>query len=198
MQLWRTLSNKLARGAAFWRVASLVLRAEIARVSRRVSRPRTGNSGFDERFFHDASEAMSTSDWSWLKLIFEQRPNFANEHDPFSGAPWFHLAVDLGTPEVVDHMLAKGASIDMVDDRGLSPLFHAILREDDYTLEVIGLLLRAGADVKAVNGYGETPMDVAASLGLEHITGHLLESVESTKTPLATVPLNTSYSALPK
>jgi hypothetical protein len=62
---------------------------------------------------------------------------------------------------VYEFMLANGASIDLTDDRGDSPL-HATVSAGRPQL--VALLLQRDADVTAVNQLGQTPLGIARRL----------------------------------
>ncbi len=56
-----------------------------------------------------------------------------------------HIAVMCGSAEIVEILLASGASVNCQDSRGDTPLHEAALRDD---MEMVRLLLSAGADRK--------------------------------------------------
>lgn len=175
MMLWRYLSNKWARGAALWRVTRLVLVAELSRANRYFRKPGRSLSKNAEAQFAQAAEAMASSDIRWLEAYTAEHSDFVGGYDPLEGSPWFHVAVSLGTPEVVRWMLAAGADIEQLDLRGFSPLFHAILREDEHAVDVVHTLLKSGANTGVCNIYGETPVQLAASVGQTAIVDMLNE-----------------------
>ena len=55
-----------------------------------------------------------------------------------------HLAVQLDHPDIVSALLAKGANVNAINDRGVSPLHMAIIKNQSE--EVIKILLDNGAD----------------------------------------------------
>ena len=72
-----------------------------------------------------------------------ERPHYAQKIHGFPYATAIQLAVLNGHSEVVDLLLMNGASIDQINSHGLQPLLYA------PNAEIVGLLLRKGADVNA-------------------------------------------------
>ncbi|MCK4341376.1 MAG: ankyrin repeat domain-containing protein [Phycisphaerae bacterium] len=70
-----------------------------------------------------------------------------------------HNAVARGDLQRVAALLAAGADVNAVDQRGFTPLHVAATSHNE---KLIQLLLDAGADVNACDASGETPLHVAA------------------------------------
>lgn len=70
-----------------------------------------------------------------------------------------HLAVSRGNAEVLQLALETEASINLMSEVGLTPLHMAAMQAKD--LDVIELLLKAGADKKVETPFEETAFDLA-------------------------------------
>ena len=75
-----------------------------------------------------------------------------------AGQTLLHLAVRLGTPEVVNELIDAGADIDAQDAAGIAPLHLAAQRGD---FDIINELIDAGANVNVRTNLGLTPSDFA-------------------------------------
>lgn len=86
------------------------------------------------------------------------------------------LASQLGRPDMVATLLAAGAAIDAVDERGFTALFYGCYNpdEDRGHPEVVELLLGAGADKEAKIGFGVRPLMYAAGNGEAGVVQALL------------------------
>jgi ankyrin repeat protein len=83
-----------------------------------------------------------------------------NAEDPFKGlrrTP-LHRAAYYGHKEIVVLLIAKGANLNVKDDRGRTPLHWAAYHGRK---EIAELLITAGVDVNAEDGGGDTPLDTA-------------------------------------
>ncbi|MBA4388265.1 MAG: hypothetical protein C0404_09815 [Verrucomicrobia bacterium] len=72
----------------------------------------------------------------------------------------FFIACELGLPQEVGRLLAKGVSVDITDADGDTPLHKAAAGGET---NVVNLLLEHGAGVNKTNSYGETPVFIAAT-----------------------------------
>ena len=63
----------------------------------------------------------------------------------------------------VEDALEEGARVDVVDERGRSPLHHACSYFTDRYLKIIALLLHCGADVECRDDNGDRPIDLATN-----------------------------------
>ena len=75
-----------------------------------------------------------------------------------------HLAVQdqlaflgLSREKLVKWFLEKGASVNVVDEEGFTPLHRAVIEE---AVDVARILLQAGADPNAKSGEGESPLSL--------------------------------------
>jgi hypothetical protein len=85
-----------------------------------------------------------------------------------------HWAVIRPNIELIDYWLMLdpiNVNVNMQSSNGNTPLHLSIISRDciplDRNLEVIGILLRAGADVTLRNQNGETPLSLLRSDGLD-------------------------------
>lgn len=72
---------------------------------------------------------------------------------------------------LITQLLGRGASIDKVDDTGMTALFSAVLRGHDSAVQ---LLLQNGANPNIESKIGWTPLLLAAVSGNAPVTGALL------------------------
>jgi ankyrin repeat protein len=61
-------------------------------------------------------------------------------------------------------LLGSGASVDLGDEHGNSPLFRAVFNSQGRG-EIITLLLKADADRDLKNFYGVSPLELAQTIG---------------------------------
>lgn len=89
-----------------------------------------------------------------------------------------HLATYFGHKEVAEHLLARGAEINAVNDNGDTPLHRAsfIGRED-----LVMLLIQYNADVSVINGEGRLPRDMAPANEAGDEIAKLLRAAETTE-----------------
>jgi ankyrin repeat protein len=81
------------------------------------------------------------------------------------GWPLLHLAGFYGHPDVVDLLVARGASVDArSENRMANTALHAALATSGHA-GVVDRLLAHGADPGAAGGGGYTPLHLAASRG---------------------------------
>jgi ankyrin repeat protein len=113
----------------------------------------------------DVNAATESDQWNFLHMALETldepiHPDMVehlinlgvdvNGKDTQSWTP-LHFAARAKCARSVKLLIEAGAEIDAVDDEGITPL-HQSLLEDPFNLEVIQLLLDAGADPDRDNG----------------------------------------------
>jgi hypothetical protein len=81
---------------------------------------------------------------------------------PFVSRHWITNAIDCGTKEVVAWMLSMGAPVLFHDEEGFTVLHSAIDRGKPDRLEIMAMLLEAGADINARGINDWTPAHHAA------------------------------------
>lgn len=99
-----------------------------------------------------------------------------NSRDSSNQCPLF-WAIDADQIDVVHLLLRNGAIVDATDDRGETPLFHAIRRGDPT---MISVLINAGADPGHANADGITPQQL---LDTWRSTCHSIESLLQSAPP---------------
>ncbi|EGZ26316.1 hypothetical protein PHYSODRAFT_484252 [Phytophthora sojae] len=72
-----------------------------------------------------------------------------------------HFACRYGHSSLVEHLVARGANVDLQDWQGNTPLHLAAGWGD---LQCVTLVLEGGADVRRKNLKGDTPLDLSVSL----------------------------------
>ena len=77
-----------------------------------------------------------------------------------------HYAADGSNIEMAKLLVERNANPNILDNYGNSPLWNAVLKRK-HCPEMIGLLLRAGADPAHKNSAGNSPADLAARFHLE-------------------------------
>lgn len=78
------------------------------------------------------------------------------------GKQAIHLATISGHPEIVGNLLSAGAMVDSREPgEGMTPLLIASLQGE---LELVQLLVNAGADIEATNATGRTPFFFSTSM----------------------------------
>lgn len=87
-------------------------------------------------------------------------------------------AAVLGRRDIVATLLAAGAALEAIDERGFTALFHGCYDADEDCghPEVVELLLAAGADKEAKIGFGVRPLMYAAGNGEAGVVEALLRA----------------------
>lgn len=111
--------------------------------------------------YDDIMKPIMAGDIAALEEVAEIVDDFPTGKDDFIARHWITNAIDCGTIEVVTWMLSKGAPV-VFEDAGFTALHSAIDREKPDRIEIMKMLLEAGADINArgINDY--TPAHHAA------------------------------------
>lgn len=113
--------------------------------------------------YDDIMKPLMAGDVSALEAISSNVDDFPCGKDHFVSRHWITNAIDCGTKEVVAWMLSKGAPVVFRDDEGYSVLHSAIESERPDRIEIMAMLLEAGADVNAHGINDWTPAHHAAA-----------------------------------
>jgi len=97
----------------------------------------------------------------------------ANQADPGTQRTALHWAAKNGKIEIVEALLAKGASIKATDRTGRTPL---ALAAEGGSVESLRRLLKEGSDINARDQLNGTPIQWAAALGSPEAVQFLLDS----------------------
>lgn len=117
-------------------------------------------------FFSKISEWLETSNISYfqavdrnnlshLKNLLEANDKNINIQEIDNGETLLMAAVNQNNKEIVDFLLAKGASVNIQNDKGETALFYAVKQD---CLDIANALLAAGAQTDIENKKGYTPV----------------------------------------
>jgi ankyrin repeat protein len=112
-----------------------------------------------ERIF----EVLKRGQVAELEAEAVRNPTFPEGVDDYIGRRWIINAIDAHSTPTVEWMLRKRVDLDFSDDEGYTPVHTAIDRKGANHLEVLKLLLEAGAPVnlKGINDWTPAHMAVA-------------------------------------
>ena len=71
-----------------------------------------------------------------------------------------HIAVETSSPEILQHLIQRGAKVDVKNIQGETPLLK-LLRSDRFSAQNVDCLLLNGADPKIADSRGETALHCA-------------------------------------
>ena len=97
--------------------------------------------------------ACERGDLDRLKYLMDKGGSLAVFDD--SGNSCLHIACVGKHFDVVKYLLDEGMDVNILDDGNFSPLHYACVMGPK--LNILEILLREGAEVKARNKYGHTP-----------------------------------------
>lgn len=109
-------------------------------------------------------DAILASNWSaaMVQLLLDSGASVQIADNEQCWTP-LHLASRDGKPELVELLLQRGARIDAVDVYGNTPLWRAITAHQN-AVEVVTLLIDAGASPHVANNAGVSPFEFAKQL----------------------------------
>ena len=110
----------------------------------------------------------------WLaQLLISKRPRDLDVSDAFGYTP-LHIAVHTDDNKVLQMLIERTTNINGQDNKGCTPLHHAMCEgEHEHSAR---LLLDHGANVDAQNNNGTTPLHLAVSRMSEEIVQLLIEN----------------------
>ena len=82
-----------------------------------------------------------------------------NMQDGTKNTP-LHIAVETSSPEILQHLIQRGANVDVKNIHGETPLLK-LLRSDRFSAQNVDCLLLNGADPKVADSRGETALHCA-------------------------------------
>jgi len=111
--------------------------------------------------------ASTNGDIARVQVLLDagESVNYQDEH----GFSPLHAAVSYGETEMIEFLLSRGADINLVDEDGDVPILAS------ECASVFELLIRAGADPKAVNAQGEGILQKAFEDENEEFVKYLCE-----------------------
>ena len=90
-----------------------------------------------------------------------------------NGCTPLHRAAACGNYEAVCALIGRGATIDIQDNKGETPLYNAVMMYDNW--RIVAELLNRGASVHTQNVQGQIPLHIAANRGGYRAVRLLLE-----------------------
>lgn len=126
--------------------------------------------------YDDIMKPLMAGDVEALEEIASIVDSFPSGKDDFISRHWITNAIDCGTKEVVAWMLSKKVPVVFRDGEGFTVLHSAIDREKPDRIEIIRMLLEAGADINAHGINDWTPAHHAAARNNVEALKTLVES----------------------
>ncbi|MGH1413032.1 MAG: ankyrin repeat domain-containing protein [Pelagimonas sp.] len=115
------------------------------------------------RDFDDVLDAMLRADIKDLEFFSAVIDDFPHGKDNHVGSFWMtHAIIECAPIATITWMIRKGITLRYRDDDGDCPLHSCLERDKDDVLEVMAILINAGADVNAHGCQDWTPLHLAA------------------------------------
>ena len=97
------------------------------------------------------------------------------------GRSFLHNVCEIGSSSLhkvqcLRFLLARGANVDLQDNKGRTPLHYAVSNNDEAALEIVESLISAGADPQATDKDGWTVLHSAASGSSQQILQLIVEA----------------------
>jgi len=99
-------------------------------------------------------------------LFLQEDPLGVNDTNIFGDSP-LHMVCRWGDAEAVATLLTAGSNVDAIGEKGQTPLFCT------GSMQVVELLLAAGADAAIVDQFGHTAETFLRSVGQETAANHI-------------------------
>lgn len=117
----------------------------------------------------DILDAVKNNDLEKAKVLIERDASLVHIKDEAENTPLHHAAM-IGSVEMTEYLLSKGADINAQNTQLNTPLHEAIQNRKENTSV---FLIKKGADVHKTNIQSQTPLHKAASLNQKR-TGEIL------------------------
>jgi ankyrin repeat protein len=110
------------------------------------------------------SNALQRHDIEAVKRRVEEDPAYLTSRDYVASTPLLN-AVVFNEVDLVRFMIQHGADPDPIVDDGYTSLLTAVESDDPASIQILSLLIEAGADIHRTGTNGWTPLHMAAARG---------------------------------
>jgi len=124
-------------------------------------------------------DAVKNNDLVKVKGLIEKDVSLVNIKDEAGNTPLHHAAM-IGSYDIIEYLLSRGADIDAQNTQLNTPLHEAIQSRKENSS---ALLIKKGADINKTNIHQQTPLHKAASLNQKRI-GEMLVARDASIDPV--------------